>query len=330
MTGICEEEGLIPGDVARMFSGLLELRGRTAVQLMTPRTEMCWAKHNAKLSDVLDLASASGYSRIPIAEDSPDTILGILYIKDLLVLERRKEGPLPRAEDVMRPPVFIPETRGALDVLRTLRNKRVHIAIVIDEYGGVSGLLTLEDILEAIVGSIHDEYDESLLFRAGIEFADELQQGQISGALRRQFELHGVSLSPQASVLSEEADSRWIIADGVSPQRYAVRCEDDHLSVYDEPTPGLLRLPNGRLRVDARLRLRAIERALHVQVPGNANLRVGALIQQQLERLPQKGDEVRYGSLMFHVTHLNGIQVDQVEVYIDEPSTDQNDAKSPE
>ena len=331
LVDISQEEGLIPSDVAPMFDGLLGLRHASITQLMTPRTEMCWALHDASLNEVLELAATSGYSRIPIVRESPDDVVGILYVKDLMNIDATERVPKPVAGDLVRPAVFLPETRTALDVLRILRSKRVHIGIIVDEYGGVSGVVTMEDIIEAIVGSIHDEHDESLLFSISQEFVVDLNDGRIPARLRDQFQKNGVVLSPDVTVLSEEQDNRWLIADASTPQRYAVRAGEGILNVYDQPTPGLVRLTNGNLYVDARLRLRAISRELRLQLPGDPNMRIGALIQQHFGRLPRKDDEITHGPIVFHVTHMSGIQVDQVEVRVQEQaSEDDVDASTEE
>jgi magnesium and cobalt transporter len=127
-------------------------------QVMVTRTDMVICPITATLSRLLELINASGHSRIPIFEGTTDGIVGVVYAKDLLRYWGANDDTLSVAA-VMRPPFFVPETKAVEDLLQDFRSKRVHMAIVIDEYGGTSGLVTIEDLLEEIVGDIQDEFD---------------------------------------------------------------------------------------------------------------------------------------------------------------------------
>lgn len=131
---------------------------------MVTRTEMACVTVDATVRELLDTIIACGHSRIPVYEDSIDNIIGLLYAKDLLKLWGTDVKSLS-VREIMRPPYFIPESKNLEQLLREFKRKRIHLAIVIDEYGGTSGLITIEDLLEQIVGDIQDEYDreESLL-----------------------------------------------------------------------------------------------------------------------------------------------------------------------
>jgi len=153
-----EEEGIINEDEGDMIHSIFEFGDTIVREIMVPRTDMVCCRIDASLSEILDAIIDSGHSRIPVFEGSADRIVGIIYAKDLL----RYWGSKPEGFDiakVMRTPFFVPETKNVQELLQELRTKRVHIAIAVDEYGGTSGLITLEDLVEEIVGDIQDEYD---------------------------------------------------------------------------------------------------------------------------------------------------------------------------
>lgn len=152
-----EEQGVIEEEEREMIQSVLEFPDTVVRKVMTPRIDMHCVSVNASLHEVLDLIRTSGHSRIPVYEDTVDNIVGIVYAKDLLRLYPNLE-PFDLRR-VMRQPYFIPETKKVDELMREFRAKKTQIAIVRDEYGGTSGLVTLEDILEELVGEIHDEYD---------------------------------------------------------------------------------------------------------------------------------------------------------------------------
>ncbi len=150
-------ENILEEDERDMIHGVVEL-GETAVkEIMVPRINIVGVTVGMALNEVIEIIRKSGHSRIPVYGDSLDDIKGILYAKDLLSFARDNKRPDLLA--VVRKPYFIPENLKIDDLLREMRKKRLHIAIVVDEYGGTSGLVTMEDIIEEIVGEIEDEYD---------------------------------------------------------------------------------------------------------------------------------------------------------------------------
>lgn len=151
-----EQRGLISEDEGEMIQGIFSFRDTIAREIMVPRTEMVSARAETSVSDIIKLIIQSGHSRIPIYEEDIDNIIGTLHAKDLLSYWGREDTAI---RDIVRPPYFIPETKKISEVLKDLRGNKSHIAIVIDEYGGTSGILTLEDIIEEIIGDIVDEYD---------------------------------------------------------------------------------------------------------------------------------------------------------------------------
>ena len=159
-----EEGGLVNGEESEMIRSIFSLGTTIVREVMVTRTEMACVTVDATVRELLDTIIACGHSRIPVYEDSIDNIIGLLYAKDLLKQWGADENSLS-VRSIMRPPYFIPESKNLEQLLQEFKSKRVHLAIVIDEYGGTAGLITIEDLLEEIVGDIQDEHDreESLL-----------------------------------------------------------------------------------------------------------------------------------------------------------------------
>jgi CBS domain containing-hemolysin-like protein len=152
-----EEGGLINEGEGEMLHSIFEFGETIVREIMVSRTDMICCSSTASLSELLDAIIASGHSRIPIYEGSNDRIVGVVYAKDLLRYWARPDEVV--ITEVMRTPYFVPETKNIEELLQEFRTKRVHMAIAIDEYGGTSGLITIEDLIEEIVGDIQDEYD---------------------------------------------------------------------------------------------------------------------------------------------------------------------------
>lgn len=142
----------------RMLEGIVRFGDETVKDIMTSRQDVVDLDFKSSYSDVLKCIVENNYSRIPVYQDNSDNVRGILYIKDLLPHLRKPAGF--RWQSLIRPPYFVPETKKIDDLLREFQENKVHIAIVVDEFGGTSGIVTLEDVLEEIVGEINDEYDE--------------------------------------------------------------------------------------------------------------------------------------------------------------------------
>jgi len=153
-----EEEGILNESEGDMLQSIFEFGDTIVREVMVPRTDMVCCPAAATLSDFLELIIRSGHSRVPLFEGSTDKIVGVVYAKDLLRNWGANDETLTLTE-VMRTPYFIPETKRIDDLLKDFRTRRVHMAIAVDEYGGTSGLITIEDLLEEIVGDIQDEYD---------------------------------------------------------------------------------------------------------------------------------------------------------------------------
>ena len=145
-------------DEQRILEGIVRFGDETAKEIMTSRQDVVDLDFRSTFQEVLQCIVENNYSRIPVYQDNSDNIRGILYIKDLL--PHLTKGASFRWQSLIRPPYFVPETKKIDDLLREFQENKVHIAIVVDEFGGTSGIVTLEDVLEEIVGEINDEYDE--------------------------------------------------------------------------------------------------------------------------------------------------------------------------
>ena len=145
-------------DEQRILEGIVRFGDETAKEIMTSRQDVVDLDFRSTFQEVLQCIVENNYSRIPVYQDNSDNIRGILYIKDLL--PHLTKGASFRWQSLIRPPYFVPETKKIDDLLREFQEYKVHIAIVVDEFGGTSGIVTLEDVLEEIVGEINDEYDE--------------------------------------------------------------------------------------------------------------------------------------------------------------------------
>jgi CBS domain containing-hemolysin-like protein len=145
-----------------MIHSVFELGDTLVRELMVPRTDMVWVEKDKTLRQGLSLALRSGYSRIPVIGDGIDNIVGIVYVKDLAkrVLDHHEAEQSETIEKHMRPANFVPEIKMADDLLKEMQKNQIHLAIVVDEYGGTAGIITIEDIIEEIVGEIEDEFDD--------------------------------------------------------------------------------------------------------------------------------------------------------------------------
>ena len=158
MLEIEDVQGTIEDDERKMIRGVFGLEDTAVREIMTPRTDFAAVDTETAPQDVVKLIIDRGFSRIPLYEKNADTIVGVIYAKDLF--RYLAEGRMPKQlRDVARPPFFVPESKHLDDLLTDMRRQRVHMALVIDEYGGTAGLVTIEDLLEEIVGEIEDEYD---------------------------------------------------------------------------------------------------------------------------------------------------------------------------
>lgn len=174
-----DAEGEIEDDERKMIRAVFDLEETAVREIMTPRTDFVAADADSNVQEVVRLIISRGYSRIPLYEENLDNIVGIVYAKDLF--RYLAEGRMPKnLRDIARPAFFVPESKRLDSLLTDMRKQRVHMAIVVDEYGGTAGLVTIEDLVEEIVGEIEDEYDriEHLIVQVSPEEA--LIDGRVS------------------------------------------------------------------------------------------------------------------------------------------------------
>lgn len=159
MVGEGEEKGVIEETELDMITNILDFKDTTAEETMTHRTDIIAVEDEASIADVVEASVENGCSRIPVYHEDIDTVVGICYIKDLLPYVGREVPDFIKITDLMRPAYFVPETKKCSQLFTEMTERKVQIAIVLDEYGGTAGLITLEDLVESIVGNIQDEYD---------------------------------------------------------------------------------------------------------------------------------------------------------------------------
>ena len=159
MADVAAEEMVIEREERRLIHSIFEFGDTVVREVMVPRTDMMGVEAEATVDEALQKAIDAGYSRLPAYGEGPDDILGLVYLKDIIRRVRQSDGAQTKLRDLVRPAVFVPEQKKVAELLREMQQDKFHMAIVIDEYGGTAGLVTLEDLLEEIVGEIVDEYD---------------------------------------------------------------------------------------------------------------------------------------------------------------------------
>ncbi len=161
LVDLAEADDLIEDDERQMIHSVFELGDTIARELMVPRTDMVFIEQNKTLRQALSLALRSGFSRIPVIGENVDDVIGVVYLKDLVrrTFEHHEAEQSERVASLMRPVFMVPDSKSADELLRDMQSARVHLAVVVDEYGGTSGIVTIEDVVEEIVGEIADEYD---------------------------------------------------------------------------------------------------------------------------------------------------------------------------
>jgi CBS domain containing-hemolysin-like protein len=157
---IAEQRGVVERRERDMINSVFELGDTLVREVMVPRTDVVTIERGKSVRQGLNLLLRSGFSRVPVVGENADDVLGVVYLKDLVRKERSDGGDALKVEDVMREPVFVPDSKPVDELLREMQTTLGHVAIVVDEYGGNAGLVTIEDVLEEIVGEIQDEFDK--------------------------------------------------------------------------------------------------------------------------------------------------------------------------
>ncbi|MFI7613965.1 hemolysin family protein [Nonomuraea terrae] len=162
LVDLAEERRVIEPDEREMIHSVFELGDTLVREVMVPRTDMVYIERGKSLNQALSLALRSGFSRIPVVGENEDDVVGMAYLKDIArkIHESGEDGAKDTVESVMRPAAYVPESKPIDQLMREMQARQIHIAVVIDEYGGTAGLVTIEDVLEEIVGEITDEYDQ--------------------------------------------------------------------------------------------------------------------------------------------------------------------------
>ncbi|HEY3737222.1 MAG TPA: hemolysin family protein, partial [Jatrophihabitans sp.] len=180
LVDLAEERGVVEQSEREMIQSVFELGDTIAREVMVPRTDIVWIERNKTVPQALALALRSGFSRVPVIGENADDVVGIVYLKDLARrAQDTSNASKTTVDQVMRPAEFVPESKPVDELLREMQGHRTHMAVVIDEYGGTAGLVTIEDVLEEIVGEIADEYDDE---RPPVERIDE-NTVRVSGRL---------------------------------------------------------------------------------------------------------------------------------------------------
>jgi putative hemolysin len=179
MVTVAEEQDVIEEEEKKLLHSIFEFGDTLVREVMIPRTDMVTLPDSANLEIALDTIVQTGYSRIPVYRKGIDDIVGVLYAKDLLTYLKRGESDVV-PQEIVREPIFVPESKRVIELLSDLRTRKTHLAIVLDEYGGTAGLVTIEDLLEEIVGEIFDEYDLEVVMYEPISEGKYLFDAMIS------------------------------------------------------------------------------------------------------------------------------------------------------
>lgn len=255
LVDMAQVHGVVEDSEREMLQSVFNLGDTVAREVMVPRTEVVWIESDKTMRQAMQLASRSGFSRVPVIGESVDDVVGIIYIKDLIAraLTLGPDDPGPVLSELAREPVFVPDSKPVDDLLAEMQRSRKHFAVVVDEYGGTAGILTIEDILEEIVGEITDEYDA------------------------------------------------------------------------ETPDP-IVHLPDGRLRVSARVTVEDLGEQFGIELPDEDVETVGGLLAQLLGRVPLPGSEATIDGL--HLVGEAGTdrrgrpRVNTVLVWREEPGSD--------
>ncbi len=159
MVDVGEEKGVIPETEKMMINNIFDFNDTTVSKIMTHRTDVVAIQKNASFEEIVNIAAAEGYTRLPVYDGTPDNIIGILHTKSL-ISHLSKSGVKFRIDDYLIKPYFVPLSKLANELFEEMQEKKIHIAVVVGEYGGTSGIVTLEDLIESILGKIQDEYDD--------------------------------------------------------------------------------------------------------------------------------------------------------------------------
>lgn len=174
------EQGTLLEEEKRMIHEIFELGDTVAREIMVPRVDAVMIADDASLAESLAVFRRTGFSRLPVYHEDPDRVAGVLLLKDIVVGALPGELDVQKTSDIMRPPYFVPETKQILNLLTEMRATRNHMAVVVDEYGGTAGIVTIEDIVEEVVGEIADEFDRDRQYVRALSASEWVVDGRLS------------------------------------------------------------------------------------------------------------------------------------------------------
>jgi len=329
MVDLGVEQKVLAPDEQDIIERVFELPETTVREIMTPRPRMVCVPLEASLEETARLMLEEGYSRLPVYAETRDDIRGVVYTKD--VLRHRQQGSEVRLEDIMHPPYIVPETMKIDHLLQELKKRKISLAIVIDEYGGTAGLVTVEDVLEEIVGEIKDEFDDeppplqvqadgSILAEADVDLEDleellgvDLPEGEydtLSGFILDQIgSVPEVGESLRYRGQDILLDFKVLAMEGPRPSR--VRITRPASSWPEEVPPGGVLVPgDGTVIAEAGVRLQRIEELLGVEPQSSAPLTVQEAFSAQAgPGAVQPGDRIFWQELELTVLHVAEGQV---------------------
>ncbi|MCS7003388.1 MAG: CBS domain-containing protein, partial [Dehalococcoidia bacterium] len=314
-------------DEREMIDSIFELEETTAREVMTPRLDIVAADVNEDPSAVVRRILERGFSRVPLYEDDLDHIIGIIYAKD--VLARLFLGQPLDLRAMARPAYFIPETRRVDELLHDLQRRQVHMAIVVDEYGGTAGLVTIEDLLEQIVGEIRDEYDHAETEPiTKLSATEAIVTGRLT--LEELADLTGVAIDTEdvdtvGGYISNQLATTPSIGDSVQVSGVTLtvaamngrRVDRVHVRFPEPEEKPVLEAGPGEAIVTGKLTLQELASLTHgaLHLPDlDTDDTVGALVTSRLGRPPQPGDDLAVNGVKLTVLAVNGRRIDRLRV----------------
>lgn len=198
---LAQQRGVVADDERRMIQSVFELGDTPAREVMVPRTEMVWIEDGKSAAQATSLAVRSGHSRIPVIGENVDDVIGVAYLKDLVrqTYYSPNSGQDVTVSQLMRPAVFVPDSKPLDELLREMQRDRYHMALLVDEYGAIAGLVSIEDVLEEIVGEIADEYDQDEIAPVE-ELGDRCYRVSARLPIEDLGELYGIEFDPDLDV----------------------------------------------------------------------------------------------------------------------------------
>ncbi len=201
-----ENDTQVQGDLSpierKMLRNILHFGERDAGDMGVPRADIVALEENTPFADVVALFAEAGHSRLPVYREKLDTIVGMVHLKDVFAILARAEEPPPTVISLLRQPLYVPQSMGTLDLLAQMQSSRTHLAIVLDEYSGTDGLITIEDLVEEIVGEIEDEHDE-----APTEMLVPLEGGAWEADARAELEDAAELIDPRLGEVDEDVET---------------------------------------------------------------------------------------------------------------------------